>query len=120
MMPSKKPFMKYMLGLEKLATRQLRKSKVRILENFLSIAHYYPDTNDLLKKWETETHIASTKHLAAFILDERGNIFDKLSYSLTELKDWLLSETTIKRLEAAFYRYENEPFSEKLSWLRKY
>ncbi|OQP57155.1 hypothetical protein A3860_11365 [Niastella vici] len=110
----------YMFALwENLLQDNTEKAEDEFSGYFYIIALHYPDLNELLKIWLAETHIASTKHLANFIFDERANIFDKPANSLSELKDWLLSETIIKRLEAAFFQYEKESFSERISWAEK-
>ena len=94
---------------------------------FSSIANFYPRFTDLIKTWEDNSEIVATKHLANYIFEERHSIFDKgfidgfhkKNDNIKELKEWLLSDKTRKRLEQAFYKYEKESFAENLSWAEK-
>lgn len=110
-----------------LLTKDPEKTDFFFLDYFSSIAHFYPRFGDLLQVWQQNTNKNSTSHLAIFIFNERENIFDKgvingfykKSEHILELKNWLLSEKTIKRLEEAFYLYEKESIAETISWSEK-
>jgi len=94
---------------------------------FSAIAYFYPSFNDLLLIWEKDTSKTAIFHLANFIFQQRENIFDKGFlegfYRKTEhienLKNWLLSDQIMSRLEKAFFRFEDERYSDTISWAEK-
>lgn len=124
----KKAIQEFMIALWNDLLKQSSKEAERIFaEYFSSLACYYPDIDELLKLWDSDIGLASTKHLANFIFDENEALFVKGifgtlqidSEKMIKLRHWLLSDRTINRLEAAFYKYELEPFSETISWAEK-
>lgn len=124
----KKAIQEFMIALWNDLLKQLSKEAERIFaEYFSSLACYYPYIDELLKLWDGDTGLASTKHLANFIFDENEALFVKGTFGalqidsekMIKLRHWLLSYSTINRLEAAFFKYELEPFSETISWAEK-
>lgn len=124
----KNSIFEYMLSLwDNLLKDDSEKAEWFFMDYFSSIAHFYPTFGDIIEVWEQDTNKASTKHLASFIFNERENIFDKgyidgfhkKSDNIKELINWLLADKTILRLEKAFYRFEQESFSESISWAEK-
>jgi hypothetical protein len=118
----------YMLALwDSLLKTNTKQAEWSFKDYFSTFANFYPTFADLIDIWDDNTQITATKHLANYILDERHQIFDKgfidgfhKKYdNIKEFKTWLLSDSTRKRLEQAFFRYEKENFAEKLSWAEK-
>ncbi len=67
---------------------------------------------------------ASIKHLSNFIVNEEIALFernkirgfyDKTEHS-KELINWILSENIGKLIQRKYFEFENESFSEKISW----
>ena len=91
---------------------------------FTAIFNFYPDFNSLLKLWDVFDTKASFKHLSTFIVEQANSIFEKGKVSgfldsdknLTELKGWLLRKELKKKIEQAYFKYEQEEFAENLSW----
>ena len=91
---------------------------------FTSIFSFYPDFQSLLKLWDTVDTKASFMHLSAFIIEQANSIFEKGKVSgfldsdknLTELKEWLLRKELKKKIEQAYFKYEQEEFADNLSW----
>ncbi|MFL5743225.1 MAG: hypothetical protein ACJ751_01070, partial [Niastella sp.] len=88
------------------------------VEYFYVCARFYSNFSELLSIWEINTSKAATKHLADFIFYESPFIFSHKNNN-HELKNWLLSDKIIHRLEAAFYQYAQEPLGERISWAEK-
>jgi hypothetical protein len=88
------------------------------VEYFWVCARFYSNFSELLHLWELDMGKASTKHLAYFIFDQSAFLFSHKNDN-PELKNWLLSDKIIHRLEAAFYQYAQEPLGETISWAEK-
>ena len=112
---------------ENLLKDDSEKAEWEFMEYFSALAHFYPTFSHLLETWENDEEKTATKHLANLVFNEGVNMFDngainsfpRQSGRVPELKNWLLSDKIVRRLEAAFYRYEHEPFAETLSWAEK-
>jgi hypothetical protein len=95
-----------------------KNAEALFVEYFYVCARFYSNFSELLSIWEMDTGKAARKHLADFIFYESAYLFGHKNNNY-ELKNWLLSDKIIHRLEAAFYQYAQEPLGERISWAEK-
>lgn len=115
----------YMLALwESILNDFSCKAEFEFKEYFTTLVYYYPNFNDLLDIWSKSNSKAAIKYLAAFIIDEQINLFEKRKIS--SLKDqqekaerfinWLLSDAVINRIQRDYFEFETEDFADNISW----
>jgi hypothetical protein len=90
-----------------------------------AIAQAIDDVRPFLEFWHKNWEPAVVRHLAA-TFTEHGAIlvqtgeppspwWSERPAAASAFRDWLLSGATRKKLESAFFRYQDEPFAEEIS-----
>lgn len=91
---------------------------------FTSIIYYHPNFNKLIELLEENKSKAKYMHLSNFIIEQGELIFRKgkingfktFDRNAMELKNWLLNGSLVQEFSESFFKYENEDFSDRLSW----
>jgi hypothetical protein len=115
----------FMLALfENIISDNSELAESNFFDYFTAISYYYPNFLDILEIMEKDKSKSKYKHLTNLINDhgvsifDRGNLnrFEKTNRNVEELKNWLLRNQFLEEIGSAFFKFENEEFSERLSW----
>lgn len=115
----------FMIALwESVVNDDCQKAEWEFRDYFSSIAHFYPNFNELLGIWFKSETRAGIKHLADYIVDEQVAIFDRGRISgfydqkenVEEFISWVLSDKMLNKIQRKYFEFEVDKISEKISW----